>query len=135
MSRFAQLLISLALVAAFAASAVTAFKCWECFPTKDKDCSEEKDRTQVECDASVAEPYCRKMIQNVENKVSYVLQCGGAESKMADGKTFKEYYNTANDYVKANVYHCKTDSCNSASDVGASKIAAVAIVALAWMLR
>lgn len=133
MSRFAQLLISLALVAVFAASAVTAFKCWECFPTKDKDCSEEKDRTQVECPA-VAEPYCRKMIQNVENKVSYVLQCGEAPSKTAEGK-FKEYYNTANDYVKANVYHCKTDSCNSASDIGASKIAAVAIVALAWMLR
>lgn len=133
MSRFAQLLISLALVAVFAASAVTAFKCWECFPTKDKDCSEEKDRTQVECPA-VAEPYCRKMIQNVENKVSYVLQCGEAPSKTAEGK-FKEYYNTANDYVKANVYHCASDKCNSAVSVGFSKIAAVAVVVIAWMLH
>ena len=35
------------------------------------------------------------MIQNVESKVSYVLQCGNAEGGMD-----KPYYNTANDYVK-----------------------------------
>lgn len=121
---------SLALIAVFAASAVTAFQCYKCYPTDEKDCTEEAQFEVEICNAT--KPYCRKMIQNVEGKVSHVLQCGYAD---ADTEDYKEKYNTANDYVKANVYHCTEEKCNSASDIGASKVAAVAVVALAWMLH
>jgi len=130
MSRIAQLLVALALVAVFAASAVSAFKCKKCIPDagSKKDCQDPIDYEDETCTGE--KPYCRRMVQNVEGKVSLVLQCAAAE-----GGLVKPYYNTANDYVKANVYHCYEELCNSASDIGASKLAAVVVVALAWMLH
>ena len=122
------MLVALALAAVFAASAVSALKCFECIPTKDKDCSDSSDFVSKTCPGE--NPYCRRMIQNVLGNVNYVLQCAHAEGGMA-----KPYYNTANDYVKANVYHCDTDECNAATAVGVSKVAAVAALALAWMLH
>ena len=49
----------------------------------------------------------------------------------------KPYYNTANDYVKANVYHCDDKPlCNSADGLGVSKVVAtLAVVAAAWVLH
>jgi len=122
------MLIAVALAAVFAVSAVAALQCYECIPTPTKDCDDKSDYVVKTCDG--AEPYCRKMIQNVQGKVNYVLQCGQAPGGMK-----KPYYNTANDYVKANVYHCDKDKCNSAVSVGASKIAAVVVVAVAWMMH
>lgn len=124
---------SLALIAVFAASAVTAFQCYKCYPTDEKDCTEEAQFEVEICNAT--KPYCRKMIQNVEGKVSHVLQCGTTPKGFTPKGLVREKYNTANDYVKANVYHCTEEKCNSASDIGASKVAAVAVVALAWMLH
>jgi len=129
MSRSAQFLVALALFGVFAASAVSALNCFECLPNPDKDCDDRSQFKSVTCDKG-DNPYCRKMIQNVQGKVNYVLQCAYAEGGME-----KPYYNTANDYVKANVYHCDKDECNSAVSVGASKIAAVAVLAIAWMLH
>jgi len=134
MSRIAQLLVSLALMAVLAASVVTALKCKKCIPTEKKSCVDESEWEADDEPCTGADPYCRRMIQNVEGKISMVLQCGTAPSLDKEGK-FKEYYNTANDYVKASIYHCKGDLCNSASDFGASKVAAVAVVAIAWMLH
>jgi len=122
------MLLALAVVAVFAVSAVAALQCYECIPTPTKDCDDKADYTVKTCEEP--NPYCRKMIQNVQGKVNYVLQCGKAEGGMD-----KPYYNTANDYVKANVYHCNKDKCNSAVSVGASKIAAVVVVAVAWMMH
>ena len=61
-----------------------------------------------------------------------MLQCANAEGGME-----KTYYNTANDYVKANVYHCNDkELCNSADGLGVSKVVAtLAVVAAAWMLQ
>jgi len=131
MSRVAQLVIvaAVAAVVLFAVVAKADIQCYECIPTPTKDCSEESDFSTVNCPGANA--YCRKMIQNVESKVSYVLQCGNAEGGMD-----KPYYNTANDYVKANVYHCNDKpKCNSAVNNVVSPLAAVIVVALAWMLH
>merc|ERR1712212_517393 len=103
-------------------------------PHRKKSCVDESEWEADDEPCTGADPYCRRMIQNVEGKISMVLQCGTAPSLDKEGK-FKEYYNTANDYVKASIYHCKGDLCNSASDFGASKVAAVAVVAIAWMLH
>jgi len=130
MSRVAQLVIVAAVAAVlFAVVAKADIQCYECIPTPTKDCADESTFTTVNCPGANA--YCRKMIQNVESKVSYVLQCGNAEGGMD-----KPYYNTANDYVKANVYHCNDKpKCNSAVNNVVSPLAAVIVVALAWMLH
>jgi len=122
------MLVALALAAVFAVSTVAALECYKCIPAPEKDCDDESQFEVQKCEGE--KPYCRKMIQNVAGKVNYVRQCGKAAGGME-----KPYYNTANDYVKANVYHCDKDKCNSAVNVGASKIAAVAVVAIAWMLH
>lgn len=128
MSRSSTVLAVLALIAV-CFSFAAALKCKKCIPTDKIDCKNEADYTDETC--SAAEPYCRRMIQNVAGKTSLVLQCGADPAGLK-----KEYYNTANDYVKANVYHCyEKDFCNSASDFGVSKLAAIAVVALAWMLH
>lgn len=128
MSRIAQLMVVLALAAVFAVSTVSAILCYECIPTPLQDCSDKNDFDTKDCGDG---NYCRKMIQNVQGKVNYVLQCGRAEGGMK-----KPTYHTANDYVKANVYHCNDkDRCNSADSATISKLAAVAVLAVAWMLH
>ena len=127
MSRIAQLMVVLALAAVFAVSTVSAIWCYECIPTPLQDCSDRSMFSSVDCGQG---NYCRKMIQNVQGKVNYVLQCGRAEGGMK-----KPEYHTANDYVKVNVYHCDKDNCNSADSSTISKLAAVAVLAVAWMLH
>jgi len=131
MSRVAQLVVvaAVAAVVLFAVVAKADIDCYECIPTPTKTCADASTFDTVTCKGENA--YCRKMIQNVESTVSYVLQCGSAEGGMD-----KPYYNTANDYVKANVYHCNNKpKCNSAVNNVVSPLAAVIVVALAWMLH
>lgn len=135
MSRQLQLLFGLALVAVFAATTVSALKCASCTQTKEDDCSDPSSANTKEevCQpgANGEKPYCRLMIQNVQGTVTYVRQCGSAAGGMK-----KPYYNTANDYVKASVYHCDDkDLCNGATSFFVSKMAAVGVVAIAWMLH
>jgi len=131
------LLVVLGLAAVFsAASAAGAKKCMKCIPHAKKDCSTKDMWEEEVCENDNS--YCRRMIQNVSGKTSYVLQCGyGSGKGLGDPKEGKdrEYYNTANDYVKANVYHCDTDLCNSAVGATLSKLTTVAVLALAWMLH
>ena len=95
MSRVAQLVVvaAVAAVVLFAVVAKADIDCYECIPTPTKTCADASTFDTVTCKGENA--YCRKMIQNVESTVSYVLQCGSAEGGMD-----KPYYNTANDYVK-----------------------------------
>jgi len=120
------------LAAVFGVSTVAAIQCYSCIPNPDTkvDCSNLEDATKETCPKG--SDYCRKMIQTVLGSTSYVLQCGKDASGME-----KPYYNTANDYVKANVYHCDDkDLCNSADAVGASKmiVASVAVSLALWRL-
>jgi len=122
-----KVLLSIGLLLAAAASTM-AFKCYLCIPEGDKDCTKEEDRVLTDCKGT--NPYCRKMEQNVLGTTQYVYQC----AEDAAGRE-KLYYNTANDYVKASVYHCLDEQCNGASHKMASGFAATLIVAVAWMLH
>jgi len=117
------LIVVLCLVVCFGLS--DGLKCYECYPDKNDDCSEtfgeEKD-----CKNGT---YCRKMRQTVLSKVTYVRQCG----RTIDGK-FRESYATANDYVKANVYQCKQDLCNSALPL-LNILVFVAILLVGWAIH
>jgi len=126
-----RVLMVIALAAVFGVSTVAAIQCYNCVPNADVDCSSLESAEKKTCEKGY--DYCRKMIQTVLGKTSYVLQCG----KDAGGME-KPYYNTANDYVKANVYHCNDkDLCNSADAMGASKMifAAVAVSLALWRLH
>ena len=75
----------------FAAVAKADLQCYECIPTPTKKCEDNSMYAEVDCQGE----YCRKIVQNVQGEVSYVLQCGTAEGGMD-----KPHYTTANDYVK-----------------------------------
>jgi len=123
-------LMVIALAAVFGVSTVAAIQCYSCVPdpATKKDCSNLDDAKAETCPSG--SDYCRKMIQTVLGTTTYVLQCGKDAAGME-----KPYYNTANDYVKANVYHCNDkDLCNSADAMGASKmiVASVAVSLALW---
>jgi len=116
-------MVAAAAAVLFAAAAEADLECYECLPTQKMKCEDDSMYKTVNCPGG----YCRKMIQKVHGDVSYVLQCGNAEGGMK-----KPHYNTANDYVKAYVYHCNSPLCNSAVNNIVSPLL-VAVVALAWM--
>jgi len=127
-------LMVIALAAVFSVSTVAAIQCYSCTPNPaaEEDCSDLESAAVEKKTCEKGFDYCRKMIQTVLGKTSYVMQCGGAAGGME-----KPYYNTANDYVKANVYHCNDkDLCNSADAMGASKMifASVAVSLALWRL-
>jgi hypothetical protein len=76
MHRFALFLAVVACICIQSEAATTTSKYYKCSPTADDDCSDSKTATVETCEGECA--YCRVVIQEVDNTVSYLRQCAVA---------------------------------------------------------